>query len=113
SGIAFIGVESRYVAVFLHELCILMSNDEYANRLKHHTFTLAEFLMNETESYEVPQLKRKALLHGHCHHQSIMKLNAEEQLLQKMDLDYKKLDSRCCGMAGYFAYEAGEHYEGS
>ncbi|HLR26206.1 MAG TPA: heterodisulfide reductase-related iron-sulfur binding cluster, partial [Fodinibius sp.] len=111
SGIPVIGVEPSCVAVFRDELCNLMPNDEDANRLKQQTFTLAEFLMNETESYEVPQLKRKALLHGHCHHQAIMKLNAEEQLLQKMDLDYKKLDSGCCGMAGYFGYEAGEHYE--
>ena len=28
-----------------------------------------------------------------------------------MKLDYQMLDSGCCGMAGYFGYESGKHYE--
>jgi len=111
AGTPVVGVEPSCVAVFRDELCNLMPNDEDAKRLKKQTFTLAEFLLNETESYEIPKLNRKALLHGHCHHDAIMKLDAEQQLLEKMQLDFDTLDSGCCGMAGYFGYEKGEHYE--
>jgi len=38
-------------------------------------------------------------------------MKSDEQLLTKMQLDYELLDSGCCGMAGYFGYEAGSHYE--
>ena len=49
--------------------------------------------------------KRKALLHGHCQHKAIMKLDSEEKLLEKMGLELEKPDSGCCGMAGGFGYE--------
>jgi hypothetical protein len=28
-----------------------------------------------------------------------------------MKLDYQMLDTGCCGMAGYFGYECGDHYD--
>ena len=40
-----------------------------------------------------------------------MNLNCEESLLKKTGLDYEVLDSGCCGMAGYFGYEKGDHYK--
>jgi hypothetical protein len=40
-----------------------------------------------------------------------MKMESDEKLMDKMQLDYQVLDSGCCGMAGYFGYEAGSHYE--
>src|SRR5699024_3646764 len=111
AGTPVVGVEPSCVPVLRDELCNLMPNDEDAKRLKKQTFTLAEFLLNETESYEIPKLNRKALLHGHYHHDAIMKLDAEQQLLEKMQLDFDTLDSGCCGMAGYFGYEKGDHEE--
>ncbi|HJT59561.1 MAG TPA: hypothetical protein VJ761_23835, partial [Ktedonobacteraceae bacterium] len=52
----------------------------------------------------------KAVVHGHCHHKAIMKLDDEESLLTKLGLDYHVLDSGCCGMAGAFGFER-EHYD--
>ena len=40
-----------------------------------------------------------------------MKLEREKELLKKTGLDYEILDSGCCGMAGYFGYEKGDHYD--
>ncbi len=40
-----------------------------------------------------------------------MKMDSEEKLLGKMGLNYKVLDSGCCGMAGYFGYLKGDKYE--
>jgi FAD/FMN-containing dehydrogenase/Fe-S oxidoreductase len=111
SGVPIVGVEPSCIAVFRDELHNLFPNDDLANRLMEQTFTLAEFLKNEVDDYKVPQLKRKAILHGHCHHKAIMKLDAEEELLNDMGLDVNKLTSGCCGMAGYFGYVEGEQYE--
>ena len=50
------------------------------------------------------------MVHGHCHHKAIMKMEADQELFKKMDADVTIVDSGCCGMAGYFGYEKGEHY---
>ena len=74
-------------------------------------FTLAEFLEKKAPDFKIPQINNKAIIHGHCHHKAIMKLDCEKSLLKKTGLDYEVLDSGCCGMAGYFGYEKGDHYD--
>jgi hypothetical protein len=59
---------------------------------------------------EPPQLKRKAIVHGHCHQKAIMGMAHEKSIFSKLGLDFQLLDSGCCGMAGSFGFEAG-HYE--
>jgi hypothetical protein len=49
-------------------------------------------------------------VHKHCHHEHVMKFDAENTVLQKLGLDYELLDSGCCGMAGSFGFEA-DHYD--
>src|SRR5262249_50774079 len=82
-----------------------------ARALKENTFTLAEFLKQQT-GFTVPKLKKKAIVHGHCHHKAIMRMKSEESLFDQMGLDYELLDSGCCGMAGSFGFE-GDKYETS
>ena len=53
----------------------------------------------------LPQLPRKALLHGHCHHKSIMKMTGEESLLRRIGIDFHSPAPGCCGMAGSFGFE--------
>ena len=60
--------------------------------------------------FELPKLKRKALVHGHCHHKAIMKMNNEANVLDRMGLDCEMPDTGCCGMAGAFGFER-EHYD--
>ncbi len=40
-----------------------------------------------------------------------MKIKADEAVLKKTGLDYNVLDSGCCGLAGGFGYQKGEHYD--
>jgi hypothetical protein len=40
-----------------------------------------------------------------------MKMDCDKDLLKKSGLNFKMLDSGCCGMAGYFGYEKGAHYD--
>jgi FAD/FMN-containing dehydrogenase/Fe-S oxidoreductase len=110
-GIPVVGLEPSCVAVFRDEMCNLFPGNRNAMRLKSQTFTLAEFLQKKAPDFKIPQLKGKAIVHGHCHHKAIMKVTDDDALLKKTGLDYNVLDSGCCGMAGYFGYEEGEHYD--
>jgi Fe-S oxidoreductase len=97
--------------VFRDELLNLLPHHQNATRLHHQTYTLAEFLTKKAPNYRVPLLHRKAVLHGHCHHKSLLKMGADHDLLRRMQVDFEPLDSGCCGMAGAFGFEKGEHYE--
>jgi FAD/FMN-containing dehydrogenase/Fe-S oxidoreductase len=110
AGIPVVGLEPSCVAVFRDELINLFPNDEDAQRLSRQAFLLSEFLERHAEGYEPPKLKRKALVHGHCHHKAVMGMGAEETLLKRIGLEYAVPDSGCCGMAGSFGFER-NHYD--
>jgi FAD/FMN-containing dehydrogenase/Fe-S oxidoreductase len=108
AGTPIIGLEPSCVSVFRDEMTNLLGNDEVALKMKAQTFLLSEFLVNCAD-YRPPQLKRKALVHGHCHHKSVLKFDAEHELLKRTGLDFEVLDSGCCGMAGSFGFEAAKY----
>jgi FAD/FMN-containing dehydrogenase/Fe-S oxidoreductase len=106
-GIPIVGLEPSCVATFRDELVELFPTDEDAKRLRDQTHTLAEFLEKKVKDYDLPPLRRRALVHGHCHHKSIMKMGAEDQLYKKMGLLFEIPDTGCCGLAGSFGFESG------
>jgi Fe-S oxidoreductase len=110
AGVPVVVLEPGCASVFRDELTNLFPNDRDAGRLRKQTLTLAEFLVQEAPDYRPPPLRRKALVHAHCHHKAIMTTDAEDQVLQGLGLDYGKiLDSGCCGMAGSFGFEADKY----
>ncbi len=110
AGTPVVGLEPSCVAVFRDEMMNLFPMDEDAKRLSANTFILSEFLEKKAPDFRLPKLKRKALVQKHCHHEHVMKFDAENAVLKKLGLDYELLDSGCCGMAGSFGFEA-EHYD--
>ncbi|MFI5104022.1 MAG: (Fe-S)-binding protein, partial [Terriglobales bacterium] len=108
AGIPLVGLEPSCISVFRDEMVNLMPHDRDAHRLREQTFLLSEFLVKKA-GYTPPQLKRKALVHGHCHHKSVLKFDSEQELLKRTGLDFKVLDSGCCGMAGSFGFEADKY----
>jgi FAD/FMN-containing dehydrogenase/Fe-S oxidoreductase len=111
AGVPMVGLEPSCVAVFRDELVNLFPQDEAARRLSAQTFTLAEFLVRE--GFEPPRRSRRqtpAIVQGHCHHHSVMGMDADRTLLGRLGLDFRVLDAGCCGMAGAFGFEA-DHYE--
>lgn len=104
-GVPIIVLEPSCASVFRDELHNLFPKDPRANRLQRQIFLLSEFLARNVPGYQPPRLLRKVLLHGHCHHKAIMKMNDEESLLRQMGADLQSLDSGCCGMAGAFGFE--------
>jgi FAD/FMN-containing dehydrogenase/Fe-S oxidoreductase len=109
-GVPLVGMEPSCVAVFKDELVNLFPRDQDAARLKNQAFGLAEFLDKRAPEFQPPHIERHALVHGHCHHKALVKMEADKKLLAKMGLDYEVIDSGCCGLAGSFGFEAG-HYD--
>ncbi|MCU1296042.1 MAG: FAD-binding oxidoreductase, partial [Acidobacteriaceae bacterium] len=110
AGIPVIALEPSCAAVFRDELMNLFPNDQRAQQLAKHTFLLSEFLEKQAKHFKLPALARKALVHGHCHHKSLMKMTDEESVLTRMGIDHHSPAPGCCGMAGSFGFEA-EKYD--
>ncbi|HXM24037.1 MAG TPA: FAD-linked oxidase C-terminal domain-containing protein [Terriglobales bacterium] len=104
-GIPMVVLEPSCAAVFRDELLNLFPRDERARRLSQQTFLLSEFLEKEAKHFQLPQLARSALVHGHCHHKSVMRMADEEAVLRKMGIDFQTPAPGCCGMAGSFGFE--------
>jgi Fe-S oxidoreductase len=109
-GIPIVGLEPSCMTVFRDELTNLLYGDEDAKRLTSQSFILSEFLQQRVKDYQPPKLQRQALVHGHCHHKSLLHFESEVDLLKKAGVDCEVPDSGCCGMAGSFGYEA-DHYK--
>jgi len=105
AGVPIVGLEPSCVAVFRDELVNLFPHDERAQALARQTFLLSDFLETKAKSFPLPRMNRKALLHGHCHHKSLMKMTAEESVLRRLGIDFQSPAPGCCGMAGSFGFE--------
>ncbi len=104
-GTSLVVLEPSCAAVFRDELTNLFPRDPRAQALSRQTFLLSEFLVQKTKHFQLPKLSRRALVHGHCHHKSIMKMTDEETVLREMGIDFYSPAPGCCGMAGAFGFE--------
>jgi Fe-S oxidoreductase len=111
SGINVVGLEPSCVSVFRDELVNMLPTDEDAKRLSAQTYLLTEFLEKKSPDFQIPALNATALVHGHCHQKSVLDFACETSILDKLKLDYSAPDTGCCGMAGAFGFEKGDHYE--
>jgi Fe-S oxidoreductase len=108
-GVPVVGLEPSCVAVFRDELVNLFPHDARAQALARQTFVLSEFLETQAPRVPWPRLDAKAILHGHCHHKSLMKMTAEEAVLRRLGVDFHSPAAGCCGMAGSFGFEADKY----
>jgi Fe-S oxidoreductase len=104
-GTPLVVLEPSCAAVFRDELTNLFPHDARAQGLSRQTLLLSEFLTQRATNFRLPQLQRRALVHGHCHHKSIMKMTDEEAVLREMGIDFYAPAPGCCGMAGSFGFE--------
>jgi FAD/FMN-containing dehydrogenase/Fe-S oxidoreductase len=105
AGTPIVVLEPSCASVFRDELLNLFPKDERARALSNQVFLLSEFLEQRAKDFPIPKLARKALIHGHCHHKALMKMTAEESVLQRMGVDFTAPAPGCCGMAGAFGFE--------
>ena len=107
AGVPMVVLEPSCCSVFRDELVNLFPDVPRARKLSEQTFTLAEFL--EKKRFAPPPFRKKAVVHGHCHHKAVMRMKHENSLFEKMGLDHQMLDSGCCGMAGSFGFESDKY----
>jgi FAD/FMN-containing dehydrogenase/Fe-S oxidoreductase len=111
AGVPVLVLEPSCASVFRDELRKLLPHDEHARRLVSQTVVLDELLDRHAPDWAVPQLDRRALVHGHCHRNALIGPLGERDLLARAGLDVKLTDAGCCGMAGSFGYLEGEQYD--
>ena len=111
SGTCVVGLEPSCVSVFRDELVNLLYGNADAQRLSKQTFLLSEFLVEKAPHFQPPALSRDVLVHGHCHQKAVLRAADEEKLINHLGVRCRVLDSGCCGMAGAFGFEKGEHYQ--
>jgi Fe-S oxidoreductase len=109
-GVPVVVLEPSCASVFRDELTDLFPDNLNAKRLSSQTLLLSEFLRQKAPDFHPPQLDRKALVQGHCHHKSIMKMDDENAILEEMKIDADQPEAGCCGMAGAFGFEE-DHYD--
>ncbi len=98
-------LEPSCASVFRDELVNLFPDDDRARALSQQTFLFSEFLERKAGDFRLPRLSGRALVHGHCHHKSIFKMNDEESVLRRIGLEFQTPAPGCCGMAGAFGFE--------
>ena len=110
AGVPIVGLEPSCVSVFRDEAPNLLHGHADARRIAAQTHTLTEFLA-ALDGWQAPHLEGKALVHGHCHHKSVLDFDSELRVIRATGLDVDVPETGCCGMAGAFGFErAGDHY---
>jgi FAD/FMN-containing dehydrogenase/Fe-S oxidoreductase len=110
AGTPIVGLEPSCVTSFRDEIVNFFPRRATARRIREQTYILSEFLEQYAPDYRAGTLDAKAVVHGHCHHKSVLGMGAEESVLRKLGLDIEQPEASCCGMAGAFGFEA-SHYD--
>ena len=114
SGVPIVVLEPSCEAVFHDELLNLFPADPRARRLDKMAVGLGAFVQAHPREFETVltgRLTAPAVLHGHCHQKALVGMAAEEATLRLIGLSPTQPEPGCCGMAGAFGFERGEHYE--
>ena len=107
AGTPIVGMEPSCLAVFKDELPKMLPHDDDAQRMVRNAYHWSEFF--EHFDVDVPDLTRRALMWGHCHHKATGGMDPEQKLLQRMGLSVEEAAGGCCGLAGSWGFEEGKH----
>ncbi|TFZ01389.1 FAD-binding and (Fe-S)-binding domain-containing protein [Ramlibacter rhizophilus] len=107
AGTPIVVLEPACLSVFKEELPQMLPNDQQARRLREQSMLLPDFLERHAPQARFEPPVRRALVHGHCHHKSVLDFAGEKSLLaDRLGLALSAPDTGCCGMAGSFGFEA-------
>jgi Fe-S oxidoreductase len=105
AGVPVLMLEPACASVFRANLTRLLPDDPRAEGLARQTLMLGEWLDRLGDAARLPAVRGRAVVHGHCHHTSVLDFEADTRLLACAGLDCEVLDSGCCGMAGSFGFD--------
>ena len=113
-GWPVVAVEPSCASTFRDDYLDLAEDTGAARSVAGNLHLLDEFLAERTEggsTLDFTDLKKRILLHGHCHQKA---LGGTEDTLKLLaappEYQVEEIPSGCCGMAGSFGYER-EHYD--
>ncbi|HUQ25756.1 MAG TPA: FAD-linked oxidase C-terminal domain-containing protein [Burkholderiales bacterium] len=107
-GVPIVGLEPSCLLSLRDEFSVLLPGTEAVAK---NALLFEEFLAQRPGKLALREMKRKVLLHGHCHQKAFGAMPAVEKVLAMVPgLTVQAVQTSCCGMAGSFGYEA-EHYE--
>ncbi len=107
AGLPFLFLEPSCASVFQDELLNFFPDDARARKLAAQAMLFADALRTHAPGWQ-PVRRADApdvVVHGHCHHKALGKMDAELHLLRATGSRVTLLDSGCCGMAGPFGFE--------
>ena len=105
-----IGLEPSCLFSFRDEIPSLIRSNT-ARSVAQASLLFEEFLAREAAAgklqLKLAPMKKRAVLHGHCHQKSFDTMAAVQSTLKIIpDLEVSAIESSCCGMAGAFGYDA-------
>jgi FAD/FMN-containing dehydrogenase/Fe-S oxidoreductase len=107
-GVPVVGLEPSCLYSLRDEFGVLLKG---AEALARNAFLFEEFLARDTRKFRFREMRKRLLLHGHCHQKAFDAMPAAEKVLRSIPgVELQTVQTSCCGMAGSFGYEA-EHYE--
>ena len=113
-GWPVVAVEPSCASTYRDDYLDLAEDADAARSVAGNLFLLDEFLVGHTEggsTLDFTDLKRRILLHGHCHQKALGNTKDTLELLAAPPgYQVEEIPSGCCGMAGSFGYER-EHYD--
>jgi FAD/FMN-containing dehydrogenase/Fe-S oxidoreductase len=115
AGLTVVGLEPSCTAVLRSDAVDLLGDDLDAVRLRDQTVTFAELLDRHAPDF-APQLSTMdggrvpAIVQTHCHQHAVLGFAADQNVMRRIGLDARVLDSGCCGLAGDFGMTA-DHRE--
>ena len=114
SGVPVVVLEPSCEAVFHDELPISSRRTRAPGDSTSLVTGLGAFVQRHPAEFGpvlTGRLSAPAVLHGHCHQKALVGMAAEEATLRSIGLAPAQPEPGCCGMAGAFGFERGEHYE--
>ena len=85
AGTPIVVLEPSCASVFRDELLNLFPNDERRAAIVAPGISSQRISQQKAPHFHPPQLPRKAIVHGHCHHKSIMKMTARKPCSRKWE----------------------------
>jgi Fe-S oxidoreductase len=109
-GTPIIGLEPSCLFSFRDEIPSMIRSST-ARSVAQAALLFEEFLAREADAgkldLKLAPMKKRTMLHGHCHQKSFDTMRAVEAALKLVpDLEVAPIESSCCGMAGAFGYHA-------
>jgi FAD/FMN-containing dehydrogenase/Fe-S oxidoreductase len=109
-GVPIVGLEPSCLFSFRDEIPSLIKSNT-ARSVAQAGLLFEELLAREVAAgkldLKLAPIKKRAMLHGHCHQKSFDTMAAVQDALKIIpDLEVVAIESSCCGMAGAFGYHA-------